>query len=263
MGETVMERNVLGRMAGKVAVVTGGARGQGLAEAELFIAEGASVMITDVLAVDGEAAAAQLGENAAFCRHDVSDPTSWSEVINATEGRFGPITTLINNAGIHWVRAIEDEQVDALRRMIDVNLIGTFLGLQAVLPSMRRAGGGSIVNISSLAGMKGLSWHGAYGSTKWAVRGLTKTAAMEFAADGIRVNSVHPGAVDSAMLPADREGLGNARFASTLIPRAALPSEIAEMVCYLASDASAFVTGAEFVIDGGSLVGTKPTPRPV
>ncbi len=250
------------RLEGRVAIITGAARGQGLAEAELFVAQGASVVLTDMLAEEGEHAAAALGANARFCVHDVSRPESWASVITAAEGAFGPVSILVNNAGIHWVRAIEDEALDSLKHMIDVNLIGTFLGLQAVLPSMRRAGGGSIVNISSLAGMLGLNWHGAYGSTKWAIRGLTKTAALEFAVDRIRVNSVHPGAVDTAMLPPDRQGLGDARFASNPVPRAARPSEIAEMVCYLASDAAAFVTGAEFVIDGGALLGGKPTPRP-
>ena len=250
------------RLSGKVAVITGGARGQGLAEAELFIAEGAKVVITDVLADEGQNAVGILGSSARFVTHDVSRPDSWADVVRAAEEAFGPVSILVNNAGIHWVRAIEDETIDALQRMIDVNLIGTFLGLQAVLPSMRRAGGGSIINISSLAGMKGIHWHGAYSSTKWAVRGLTKTAALEFATDNIRVNSVHPGAVETAMLPPDRQGLGDARFAATPIPRAAQPTEIAEMVCYLAGDASAFVTGAEFVIDGGALLGGRPTPRP-
>lgn len=250
------------RLSGKVAIVTGGARGQGFAEAKLFVAEGASVVITDVLTDEGRLAEAELGTNARFFHHDVSRPESWAEVVRSTEELFGPVSILVNNAGIHWVRAIEDETLDDLKRMIDVNLIGTFLGLQAVLPSMRRAGGGAIVNISSLAGMRGMNWHGAYGSTKWAIRGLTKTAALEFASDNIRVNSVHPGAVDTAMLPPDREGLGDARFAANPIPRPARPEEIAEMVCWLASDASSFVTGAEFLIDGGSLLGGRPTPRP-
>lgn len=250
------------RLQDRVAIITGGARGQGRAEAQLFVAEGASVVISDVLEDDGRATAAEIGPRARFVLHDVSLPDSWDEVVRTAEETFGPVSILVNNAAIHWVRAIEDERVEQLRRMIDVNLIGTFLGHQAVLPSMRRAGGGSIVNISSLAGMKGLSWHGAYGATKWAVRGLTKTAALEFSSDNIRVNSVHPGAVDTPMLPPDRQGLGDARFAANPIPRAATAGEVAEMVCWLASDASAFVTGAEFVIDGGSMLDKRPTPRP-
>ena len=252
-----------GRLQGKVAIVTGAARGQGAAEARLFVAEGARVVLTDMLAEEGSATAEALGDAAVFVTHDVTSETDWARVVAAANA-WGRVDVLVNNAGIHWMRAIEDETVEGFRRILDVNLIGMFIGMREVTPAMRSSGGGSIINISSLAGMKGLHWHGAYGASKWAVRGLTKVAALELADDNIRVNSVHPGAIDTAMIPADRQGLGDARFATSLVPRIGRPEEVAELVCFLASDASAFITGGEHVIDGGSLTGARiSTPRPV
>jgi len=247
------------RLAGRTAIITGGARGMGAAHARRFVDEGAAVVIGDVLDEDGTAVAAELGASARYVHLDVTDPDAWAAAVAAAEA-FGPLNVLVNNAAIHWVRPIEHETVEGLDRMLRVNLVGTFLGIQAVVPAMRAAGGGSIVNLSSTAGLTGLPYHGAYGATKWAVRGLTKTAAVELGADGIRVNSVHPGPIRTAMMGStgtpDQE---RARFAHLPAGRPGEPDEVSRLMVYLASEESAFVTGAEFVIDGGSQAGPAPS----
>jgi 3alpha(or 20beta)-hydroxysteroid dehydrogenase len=247
-----------GRLAGAVAIVTGAARGQGEAEARLLAAEGASVVLGDVLDAEGEAVAASIGPAAAYVHLDVSQPADWAAAVARAEA-FGPLRVLVNNAAIHWTRPIEHESVDALRRILDINLVGTFLGIQSVIAPMRAAGGGSIVNISSTAGLTGLPYHGAYGSTKWAVRGLTKTAAVELGPDGIRVNSIHPGPIKTAMLPTIEGVDTDSRFGHLPLRRAGEVDEVAQLVLFLASSASSFMTGTEFVIDGGSTAGPAPT----
>jgi 3alpha(or 20beta)-hydroxysteroid dehydrogenase len=171
--------------------------------------------------------------------------------------RAGPIRALVNNAAIHWVRPLVEETLDGLLQMMAVNLGGVFLGMRSVLEPMSRAGGGSIVNISSIAGMTGFTNHGAYGASKWAIRGITKTAALEFAPFGVRVNSVHPGAVNTLMA-GDTSVPG--RFDRVPLKRSAEPAEVADLVLFLASDASAYVTGAELVIDGGASAGVNAAP---
>ena len=235
----------------KVAIITGAAQGQGLAEAELFVECGARVMMTDVLADDGKAAAARLGPTARFMTHDVTDAGAWAAVASATVTEWGRLDILVNNAGVYWTKAIEDETVEGLNRILAVNLTGPFLGMQAVIPTMRTAGGGSIVNISSVAGLKGIARHGAYGASKWALRGLTKTVAAEVGADRIRVNSVHPGAIDTAMISHVTAG-DPARFSYLPLGRVGQSAEVANLVAFLASDAASYITGGEFVIDGGS-----------
>ena len=240
------------RLRGKVAIVTGAARGQGAEHARRIVEEGGRVVLTDVLADELRATADQLGAGVAtHVVHDVADPAAWSRAVEQATTAFGGVDVLVNNAGIHHITAIEDETLDGLRRLIDVNLVGTFLGVQAVIGPMRARGGGSIVNISSLAGLEGFWGHGAYGATKWAVRGLTKTAAIELGPSAIRVNSIHPGVIDTPMLPAG----AHAAAATIPLQRIGAPADIAELVVYLASDESSFVSGAEIAVDGGSGAG--------
>ena len=244
-------------MPGKVVIVTGAARGQGEAEARLFVAEGARVVLTDVLEEQGRAVADDLGDSAIFLRQDVTEPDDWKSVIAMATERFGTLDALINNAAIEWLRRLEDETKEGFLRILEVNLVGTFLGIQAAASAMSSRGGGSIVNISSTAAMTGMERLGAYGASKWGVRGLTKTAALEYGAAGIRVNSIHPGPIATAMLRPEAAE----RLVPTLpVGRVGEVGEVAELALFLVSDASAFVTGAEILIDGGSLAGRYSVP---
>jgi 3alpha(or 20beta)-hydroxysteroid dehydrogenase len=242
-----------GRLAGKVALVTGSARGQGEAEARLFAAEDASVMLSDLLDELGAKVAADIGDAAAFCHHDVTREDDWAHVVAATIERFGRIDVLVNNAGVFRVVPMLQTSVELYRHVTDVNQLGVFLGMKAVAPKMIEQGtGGSIVNISSVAGLMGASTAFAYGASKWAVRGMTKAAARELAPHRIRVNSVHPGIVATEML----DEFGSSAVRAQLLERIPLgeesgPEEIAKMVLFLASDDSRHATGQEFVIDGG------------
>ncbi|MCU1395959.1 MAG: 3-alpha-hydroxysteroid dehydrogenase [Ilumatobacteraceae bacterium] len=249
-------------LTGRIAVITGGARGMGASHARRFVAEGASVVITDVGDAGGLALAAELGEAAHFVHHDVSSEDDWANVITTTVKHFGGLDILVNNAGIHWVRPLEDETVAAFRQAFEVNLLGTFLGIRSAVAPMRSRGGGSIINVSSLAGTTGQGWHAAYGASKWGVRGLSRVAANELGHDGIRVNTVLPGAIETDMLPPDRGGLGSNRFAHLPLGRSGLPAEISSLVLFLASDESSYISGGEFAIDGGSSSGPPLTPRP-
>ena len=251
-----------GRLDGKVAIITGAANGMGASHARRFCAEGASVVLADLADDAGQALAAELGDSATFAHHDVTSESSWDRVIAAATGAFGGLDILINNAGIHWLRPVEEETLDAFHRALDVNLIGPFLGMRAAIAPMRARGGGAIVNICSLAATTGLGWHGAYGASKWGLRGLSRTAANELGHDGIRVNAVMPGAIDTTMLPPDRQGLGDARFAKLPLPRVGQPAEVSSLLVFLASDESSYITGGEFGIDGGSAAGPPLLPRP-
>ncbi|MBB5918645.1 3alpha(or 20beta)-hydroxysteroid dehydrogenase [Nocardia transvalensis] len=239
----------MGRVDGRTVIVTGGARGMGAAFAGRLVAEGASVVITDVLAEEGEAVAAELGSSAAFLPHDVTDEAAWIEVVARAEALFGPVSGLVNNAGIVHVDPIERLAEADYRRVIDVNQVGVFLGMKSVAPSMRRAGGGSIVNISSIGGIISFGNILGYVASKWAVRGMTKAAAQEFGAWGIRVNSVHPGVVITEMT-ADSER-SNAMFHDQPLARPGTPEELAALVLFLVSAESGYSTGSEFVADGG------------
>lgn len=245
----------MGRVSGKVAVVTGAARGIGEAIARLLVAEGASVVLTDI-GEDGEALAAELGERALFIRQDVGLDDDWRKVIDAAEEAFGPVSVLVNNAGIGSPLGSDIALIteETYRRIVETNQVGTFLGMRNVLPSMRKAGGGSIVNISSVSGLVGRANSVAYSASKFAVRGMTKVAAVEFGPFNIRVNSVHPGTISTPMLyTPDGELRPNPRRAVEELPagRVGEAIEIAYLVLMLASDEVRFATGAEFVVDGG------------
>ncbi|MEV6333610.1 glucose 1-dehydrogenase [Nocardia vinacea] len=237
------------RVSGKTVIVTGGARGMGAAFARRLVSEGASVVVADVLVEEGKAVAAELGDHAVFCALDVTDESAWAAVVVESERTFGPVSGLVNNAGIVHVDPIERLAEADYRKVIDVNQVGVFLGMKAVVPSMRRAGGGSIVNISSIGGIIAFSNILGYVASKWAVRGMTKAAAQEFGADGIRVNSVHPGVVATEMTAdSDRS---HSMVHDQPLPRAAAPGELANLVLFLISDEAGFCTGSEFVADGG------------
>jgi len=245
-----------GRLEGKVAIVTGAARGQGEAEARRFVAEGAAVLLTDVLDAEGQAVADSLGERAAYRHLDVSAEDEWIAAVEDVEARFGPVTILVNNAGILDFASVEHQDVEKFRRVLDVNLVGTLLGMKSVTPSMRRAGGGSIINISSNGGIWGLPSLGAYVASKWAVRGLSKTAALDLGKRGIRVNSLHPGGIDTPMTSfGDSE---DSAFTTSLpIPRMGHVDEVAAVAAFLASDEASYVTGAEWSVDGGATAGDR------
>lgn len=242
------------RLDGKVALVTGGARGSGLAAAQRMVAEGAKVVLADVLHDDGAAAAKALGDAAHFISLDVTNEGGWAAAVEETEGRFGPITTLFNNAGILRFNSIEKETLEQFMQIVNVNQVGVFLGMRAVVPSMKRAGGGSIINVASVEGMRGGYGLAAYGATKFAVRGMTKVAAMELGKHKIRANAICPGAIDTPMVRAQGlEGLDiDAMFGAIPAKRAGTPEDIAGVVAFLASDDAAFITGTDVVVDGGA-----------
>jgi 3alpha(or 20beta)-hydroxysteroid dehydrogenase len=243
----------MGRLDGKVAIVTGAARGQGATEARLFAQEGARVVLADVLDDEGEAVAAEIGDAATYLHLDVTDEAAWAATVARAEERFGPVGVLVNNAGILHFQAVHKIEADDFDRVMRVNVGGVFHGMKAVTPSMTRAGGGAIVNISSTAGLQGQPFLGAYVASKWAVRGLTKSAAIDLGPKGIRVNSVHPGGIDTPMIGGlDTE----APFYKRLpIPRIGAPSEAAAAVLFLASDEASYITGAELAVDGGATCG--------
>ena len=241
----------MARLDGKVALITGAARGMGAAEARLFVAEGAKVVLTDVLEQEGRALATELGAGARFLRHDVADLAEWRAAVRAAVENFGGLDVLVNNAGIYQPASLDETSLDLFERMWRVNQLGVFLGMQAAAPAMRARGGGSIVNISSIAGLRGFPGALAYVGTKWAVRGMTKTAATELAADRIRVNSVHPGLIDTPMIAANSAETNAAVVAGTPLKRAGTAEEVAKLVAFLASEESSYITGAEVAIDGG------------
>jgi 3alpha(or 20beta)-hydroxysteroid dehydrogenase len=242
----------MGRVSGKVVIVTGGAGGLGSAFAERLVDEGARVVLTDVRDDAGEAIAKRLGRNASFLHHDVTLEEEWSGVISKTLKLFGSISTLVNNAGVVSYGPIQETSEASYRRVIDINQLSVFLGIKAVLPAMRDRGGGSIINISSVAGMVGVPQALSYTASKFAVRGMTKSAALELAPFNIRVNSIHPGIIDTAMAASSQsEDVHTAAVSVTPAGRIGNPIEVANMVLLLASNELEFATGAEFVIDGG------------
>ena len=241
-----------GRLAGKVALITGAARGQGAAEARLFVREGARVVIADVLIEDGLALARELGEAAAFATLDVTDELAWAAAVELTLTRFGRLDALVNNAGIDRKRLLLDETVDDFDHILAVNLRGAFLGVRATARSISSSGGGAIVNVSSTAGMTGYSERGAYVMAKWGLRGLTRVAALELAALQVRVNTLVPGGVRTAMV-AEPDSPG--RWDGVPAGRIGEVEELAEAALFLISDGASYVTGTDLVVDGGALAG--------
>lgn len=240
----------MARLEGKVAIITGAAQGMGAAHARRFVAEGAKVVLTDLNEEKGSALASELGENALFLKQNVTSAEDWTNVVTKAEEDFGPVNILVNNAGITMAKSILEMTEEEYRRIVDINQVSVFLGIKTVILSMQKAGGGSIVNISSINGIVG----GAVGytDTKFAVRGITKAAAMECAHYGIRVNSVHPGIIATPMVVQEDTKAAVEEFAKHIpLKRVAQPEEVTNLVLYLASDESSYSTGAEFIVDGG------------
>jgi len=240
----------MGAFDGHVVIVSGGARGMGASHVRGLAAAGARVVAGDVLDDEGSALADELGDQVAYVHLDVTQEAQWRAAVAVAEERFGTVTGLVNNAGIVTRGRIDDLDVADWHRTLDINLTGVMLGMRVAAPSMRRAGGGAIVNISSTAGLQGYANIGAYVASKWGVRGLTKTAALELGPWGIRVNSVHPGPIRTPMLSGVRDDI----FTSQPIARVGEPEEVTRLIMFLLKDAT-YSTGHEFAVDGGAVVG--------
>ncbi|WP_412518216.1 glucose 1-dehydrogenase [Actinomadura madurae] len=238
----------MGRVDGKTALISGGARGIGEASARALVAEGAAVVIGDILDDEGKAVADDLGDAARYVHLDVTSPEDWASAVETTVGEFGGLTVLFNNAGIANGAAINRFKLEKWRQIIDVNLTGPFLGIRAATDAMIASGGGSIINTSSIEGLRGTSWAHGYVASKWGLRGLTKSVAVELAPHGIRVNSLHPGLIRTPIT----EGIPDDMIPVPL-GRPGRPEEVASFVVFLASDESSYATGAEFVMDGGTV----------
>ncbi|OYD66511.1 SDR family NAD(P)-dependent oxidoreductase [Rhodococcus sp. OK302] len=246
----------MSRFTGKVAIVTGGSQGMGESTARLLAYEGATVVIGDVLDEKGAAVAAEIG--GVFHHLDVSSESDWANLVDATVSQFGTVDVLINNAGMLAFAAVEDIDVAQVEKLFSVNIIGAMLGAKTVVPVMKKAARGVIVNISSVDGLRGVNGLSAYTASKWAVRGLTKTQALELGPSGIRVCSVHPGGVDTM--------LGNAAgktgdelqkpYGAVPLRRIGLPDEVARVTAFVASDDASYMSGAEIAVDGGWSAGT-------
>lgn len=241
----------MNRLKDRIILITGGARGQGAAEARLCVAEGARVVITDVLEDQGRKLAAELGQSAAFVKHDVTSETDWASAIAAAQA-LGGLHGMVNNAGIYQPATLMDTDVALFERHMRVNQLGCFIGMKAVVPLMEASGGGSIVNISSVAGLRGSPGAIAYSATKWALRGMTKAAAVDLAPKGIRVNSIHPGPIDTDMLKIRTPEQNAERLTRVPMGRMGTVDEIANLVLFLLSTESSYITGAEVAIDGGA-----------
>lgn len=245
------------RLKNRVAIITGGARGLGAATARLFVQEGARVVVADILDDEGNKLAQELGTAAVFVHHDVTEEANWRVLIARTSETFGDADVLVNNAGVVMPRTLAETEKSDFERVLSVNLVGTFLGIKLVGAKMVARGRGSIINISSIDGMEGSNAIGAYCSSKWGVRGLTRVAALEYGHKGVRVNSVHPGVIDTSMTNPGGQSRAEVykRFPMVPLQRIGDPQEVAACSLFLASDDSSFVCGAEIVVDGGMLAG--------
>lgn len=240
----------MGRLENKIAVVTGAAQGMGESHARTMLNEGAKVVITDLNSTKGEALAEELGENVLFVKQDVTKEDDWKKVVSEAESTFGPINILVNNAGISFNKTFEECSLDDYMKIVNINQVSVFLGMKYVQPSIAKANGGSIINVSSMNGIVG----GAVGytDTKFAVRGITKAGALEFAKDNIRVNSIHPGVVETPLVTEGDSYEIIKEFAKTIpLGRMAQSQDISDLVLFLASDDSRYSTGSEFIVDGG------------
>lgn len=247
-----------GKLEGRVAVVTGAARGQGEATARIFAAEGAYVVLADMLEAEGQAVAASIGDKAVFQKLDVSDETQWAHLVKVTTDRWGPADILINNAGVVHPSALLDLQKNDFERVLGINLIGAWLGMKMLAPGMVAKGKGAIVNICSISGLWGMNGLTAYSTSKWALRGLSKTAAMELGHKGIRVNAVFPGGINTAMgnVANEEESELAKHYIGQPIQRIGEPEEVARTSLFLVSDDASYLCGAEIAVDGGMTVGT-------
>ena len=237
-----------------VFLISGGARGMGAAHARALVAEGASVVLGDILDDEGAALASDIGEAARYVHLDVTQPEQWSAAVSAATETFGSLTGLINNAGIVNGSTLQKFRLDKWQQILDVNLTGTFLGMQAAADPIIAAGGGSIINVSSVEGLQGSPWAHGYVASKWAVRGITKSAALELAPHKVRVNSVHPGLIRTPMTETIPDGM-----VKIPLRRSAEAEEVAAMIVFLISDESSYSTGSEFIVDGGMTAGVDPT----
>src|SRR3954462_3192626 len=246
----------MGRLDGKIALISGGARGQGEAHARRFVAEGAKVVIGDVLDDEGEAVAHSLGDDATFVKLDVTSEEAWGEAVASTVDAYGGLHVLVNNAGVLGAfTPLVDSSVEHFMKVLSINLVGPFLGIKTAAPAMRDSGGGSIVNISSTAGMWGVPFAADYTASKFGVRGLSKVAALELGRDGIRCNSVHPGGVLTEMVKAVGDDGESGYYRRLPAGRIGTVDDVAAFVLFLAPDETSYCTGQEFVIDGGMQAG--------
>lgn len=245
-------------LSGKVAIITGAAQGQGAAEARLFAELGARVVLTDVLVDKGQEVAESIGDAARFVQHDVADESGWAAAVDTAVGEFGRLDVLVNNAAICRNVPLVEQTAAGFETMLQVNLIGPFLGMQAVVEPMKAAGGGSIINVSSQAGMQGLTGYSAYGASKWGLRGMSKVAALELGALGIRVNTVFPGMIDTPMVAHLDVVRGPGGHPGAPLNRVGTPEEVADVVAFLASEASSYISGADLAVDGGASAGRMP-----
>jgi 3alpha(or 20beta)-hydroxysteroid dehydrogenase len=247
----------MARVQDKVIIITGGARGMGAATTRLFVQEGAAVVIADMLADEGNALASELGGKAAFIRHDVTSEDSWRALVADVLRRHGRIDALVNNAGVCAMEAITEVSSAEFDRIFSVNLKGPIFGMKHVGGAMQSAGRGAIVNISSVDGLRGANSLSVYSASKWALRGVTKSAALEFGPYGVRVNSVHPGGIDTAMgNPESQQGEErNWAYGRVPLQRIGEPNEVAAASLFLCSDEASYITGAELAVDGGWAAG--------
>jgi 3alpha(or 20beta)-hydroxysteroid dehydrogenase len=243
----------MGRLAGKVAIITGAAQGQGAETARLFVSQGAFVVASDILVERGQAVVSSLGANAIFVKHDVSDSAGWTELVAEVVRQHGALDILVNNAGLNLLRPLEETTDNEFERILRINVLGPFFGLRAVAAQMKKQGHGSIVNISSINGLRSNNHMSAYDASKWALRGLSRSLALELGEFGIRVNTVHPGVIDTPMINADGKMDLGAMTRSLGVPlgRAGHSKEVAQATLFLASDEASYVSGAELAVDGG------------